>query len=93
MAYVPTPAANTTTAPSEAEIATYQTGPDRFLNITQLGSFRVFNAAAISTDPARFNCFAWSVGFTDRWIQGGTREDMVRLCKFFIPIYPVRRMC
>lgn len=79
--YVPTPAANTLVGPSAGDLETYENGADRFVNLGALGSFANFNAAAISPDPGRFNCFAWSVGFTDRWIQGGTRADMVRLCK------------
>ncbi len=81
--YTPTPNLNTLTAPSEGEVVTYQTGTDRFYDLDRLGGFRNFNAAAISADPTRFNCFAWSVGFTDRWIQGGSKADMVRLCKYF----------
>jgi hypothetical protein len=80
-AYVRTPNHNTLAAPSAGDVATYETGADRFANLAALGGFRNFDAASISTDPTRFNCFAWSVGFTDRWIQGGTKADMQRLCK------------
>ena len=82
MPYIATPAASTLEAPSAGDLETYETGTDRFFHLAEYGSFRNFDVAALSADPARFNCFAWSVGFTDRWIQGGTKEDMVRLCKF-----------
>ena len=88
MPYPPTPAANTAAAPTAGELETYETGTDRFVHLAEYGSFRTFDVAALGADPAKFNCFAWSVGFTDRWIQGGTKEDMVRLCKSFGPLAP-----
>ncbi len=81
MPYTPTPAASTLRDPTDGDLETYQDGTDRFLHLAEYGGFRNFDVASISADPARFNCFAWSVGFTDRWIQGGTKDDMVRLCK------------
>ncbi|KAK4136087.1 hypothetical protein BT67DRAFT_454826 [Trichocladium antarcticum] len=78
--YTRTPDHRTLVAPTESDVATYQTGPDKFVNLGPLGGFRNFNITALGADQARFNCFAWSVGFTDRWIQGGTKDDMARLC-------------
>lgn len=81
---VPTPAANTSRAPTGGELATYETGTDRFPNLGALGSFRCWDWQNLpGVNNHGFNCFAWSVGFTDRWIQGGSRGEMQRLCKWF----------
>ncbi|KAK4166834.1 hypothetical protein QBC43DRAFT_312528 [Cladorrhinum sp. PSN259] len=82
MPYTPTPPANTGRNPTAGELASYQTGADRFINLAPLGGFRCFDLANV--DMARFNCFAWSVGFTDRWIQGGSQADMVRLYEAYM---------
>ncbi|KAI1346527.1 hypothetical protein F5Y01DRAFT_321665 [Xylaria sp. FL0043] len=52
----------------------------RFPNLSLLGSFRVWPLEdlypGIIIEAPIFNCFAWSVGHTDRWVEGGTVEDM-----------------
>lgn len=70
---VPTPAANSATTPTAGELAVFKVGFARFPNI---GDFMVFEHAK----NTNYNCFAWSLGFQDRWLEGGTRAEMVRLC-------------
>lgn len=63
----------------------YATGPERFPNI---GQFKVYVVNA-NVDEKKYNCFAWSIGFQDRWINGGTREQMKILCDY-LPLLTVQ---
>ncbi|KAK3936254.1 hypothetical protein QBC46DRAFT_419711 [Diplogelasinospora grovesii] len=58
MPYVPTPPADRLRTPSAGELASYQTGPDRFVNLAALSGFRTFRVHGL--DLTRFNCFAWT---------------------------------
>lgn len=89
MPYVRTPPADRLRTPSAGELASYQTGPDRFVNLAALGGFQTFTVHGL--DLTRFNCFAWSLGFTDRWIQGGTRDVMEQLCAFVYSLTAMHR--
>jgi hypothetical protein len=96
-----TPSRERTRAPTEGQLATYQTGPDRFFNLARRGSFRTWPLEGlfrtrrldgvlasdgsplyqdVIIDGTNFNCFAWSLGHTDRWIEGGSVEQMEELC-------------
>lgn len=75
---VPTPPASLLRDPSEGELATWEKGPNKFPDI---GNFKVYKSVP-GSDDTPYNCFAWSVGFTDRWLEGGTREQMKALCEY-----------
>ncbi|RMZ83627.1 hypothetical protein DV738_g1135, partial [Chaetothyriales sp. CBS 135597] len=69
-----------TRQPLEGELLSFQNGPERFPNLAQLGSFRTWPLTGLYTGvqiaPDDFNCFAWSVWHTNRWIDGGTEDEM-----------------
>jgi hypothetical protein len=37
--------------------------------------------SVVAEESAAYNCIGWSVGFDNRWIDGGTQEQMRLLCK------------
>jgi hypothetical protein len=79
---VPTPPLTELRDPTMGERQTFETGADRYVNLATWGSFKCWDWEGLpAVHPHGFNCFAWSMGFTDRWIQGGTRAKMNRLCK------------
>lgn len=82
--YRPTPSKSKLRAPTEGELEVYQRGVHRFPLLYDRGSFRTWPLEnlfpEVILDRLDFNCFAWSVGYTNRWIQGSTVEDMNALC-------------
>lgn len=40
------------------------------------------NFSVIGNATNNYNCISWSVGFNDRWIDAGSREQMVTLCEY-----------
>ncbi|KAI1277941.1 hypothetical protein F5Y07DRAFT_77974 [Xylaria sp. FL0933] len=81
--YRPTPDISRSRAPTVSEIEYYETGSTRFPGMSLSGSFRVWPLEelfpGIIIQDWNFNCFGWSLGHTDRWIDGGTVEEMNRL--------------
>ncbi|KAK3374551.1 hypothetical protein B0H63DRAFT_252940 [Podospora didyma] len=77
---VPTPAVTALRDPTAGERAQNETGVDRFRHLATRGSFKCWDWRILpgATDKS-FNCFAWSLGFTDRWVEGGSRAQMNRL--------------
>jgi hypothetical protein len=67
---VPTPPADRDRQPTEGEIQFFKSHPHLVAN------FKI----VAEKDPV-YNCMGWSLGFNDRWIDGGTPEQMRRLCK------------
>ncbi|ROV99684.1 hypothetical protein VSDG_03026 [Cytospora chrysosperma] len=73
---IATPSSSRLRAPTEGELATWKNGPDRFPNIKDV---KVYTDTHIIPGERQYNCFAWSLGFQDRWVDGGTRDEMVKL--------------
>jgi hypothetical protein len=67
---VRTPPVNGDRQPTQGEILFFRSYPHL------LNNFRIVAEYNIA-----YNCIGWSVGFNNRWIDGGTREQMRRLCK------------
>jgi hypothetical protein len=67
---VATPPADRDRQPTEGELHFFRSYP-------RLGS----DFTVVAGESTNFNCMAWSVGFIDRWIDGGSPEVMQRLCK------------
>ncbi|KAI0193458.1 hypothetical protein F4808DRAFT_442217 [Astrocystis sublimbata] len=94
--YRPTPTLDEARQPSEGELGCYQTGPQRHPNLGRCGSFRVWELRQTEQDEKEgkvfpdivinndnFNCIAWSVGHTDRWLQPGREmNDTYTLYRF-----------
>lgn len=80
----PSPSLSKAEKPSEGELQCYETGVNKFPNLANLGGFRTWPLEnlfpGVILTRSDFNCFGWSVGHTDRWIEGGTVVDMERLC-------------
>lgn len=74
---VPTPGASTAKEPTEL-VKRFYGG-----SWPNLGEFMVLK----SEKDLRYHCFAWSIRYTDRWFDGGSRNEMVRLCKLSFPRY------
>lgn len=81
--YRPTPPLSKSRQPSPGELLTYQTGAENFPELAGRGSFRLWDDlnAGVPVTQGDFNSFAWSLGHTDRWIQGGSLQDMKDLCE------------
>ena len=80
-----TPSRSLTRAPTEGEIRSAILGPEKCPHLEDRGGFRVWDLnnlyRGVTIEPGDFNCFAWSVGHTDRWLEGGSVADMNDLCK------------
>jgi hypothetical protein len=83
--YRPTPSLDSCRQPSDGQLATYQTGPNKFPNLAAHGGFLLWSLSGlyegVTIDPQDFNCISWAVGHTDRWIEPSSDEKMTELCK------------
>jgi hypothetical protein len=73
-----TPGLVTFNPPTEMEMQYYQTGLVRYPNLATTGSFMAHPNWQAWTRQG-FNCFAWALGFTDRWVNGGCVTEMERV--------------
>lgn len=65
-----TPTPTDSREPTENELTNYRQG------FPLIGHFQVLNITHVRLIV--FNCIAWSMGFTDRWLEPGTRAQMAR---------------
>lgn len=84
--YRRTPSLSIARRPSEAEVLCFETGPERHPYLSYFGGFRSWKLQeafpGIVIDPRQFNCLAWAVGHTDRWIEPAFEEDINDTCTF-----------
>lgn len=83
--YRPTPPVSKGREATPGELMCYQTGTSRFPHLGSLGGFHTWPLEhlyeGVTLTGNAFNCMAWAVGHTDRWIDPGTVAEMEDLCK------------